>query len=85
MILSQTKTLKEILAGANIPMIRKCGSKVHVRAQKKYIGNRQYEYGSAVAHTDALTDEQIAALKTLGGEYINIHNDTICDFAIIKR
>lgn len=79
----QAKNLKEALKSINATANHYGSDKPSVKTIRKYIGNGQYEWREAVAHTDALTPEQVAALKE-AHPYYNIRNFPQYGFAIIK-
>lgn len=84
-VTSQVKTLRADLK--KIGATRLGSKRLSVRVERRYSGTnngkRYYEYGRAVCHTDALSDEQIKRLKELD-EYVIINNFPEEGFAIIK-
>jgi len=84
MATTQAKQLRKII---NAFGLKRHGDNPQVRTERKYIGRwegrRQYEYGYAVAHVDALTDQQIEDLKS-ADPYLKIYNNREFNFAILK-
>lgn len=85
-MLQQAKNVREVLKG--IGATRDGEKTIKVRTKRKYIGRNSkgrnvYEYGNAVAHTDALTDEQITKAKEIN-KYIEIYNNRELNFAILE-
>lgn len=83
-MLTQTKQLKKALK--NVGIVDRNGGLPSVRTEKLRIpkGKGAYEYGSAIAHTVNLTDQQISDLKNISS-YFNISNHPDCGFAIVKN
>ena len=78
---TQAKTLRTLLEKVGI---KRDGKRPSVRTGRRYIGNGQYEWTSATAHTNALTDEQVAELKQLS-KWVEIYNCPECRFAIVTN
>jgi len=76
-MIHQTKVLKTLLKNNGI---KRRGKLPSVRTKKTPSG----EWGQAVSHTDALTDDQITLLKK-ENEYLEIYNNIEHGFAIIKH
>ena len=84
-VTSQVKRLRAALK--KIGATRLGNKRLFIRAERTYAGRNNgkacYEFGYAVCHTDALSDEQIKKLKDLD-ECVIIANYPEHGFAIIK-
>lgn len=86
MATTQAKYLKSLLKQLNI--VDRDGKVPSVRTERIYAGTfdgrKLYEYGCAKAHTRALSDDEIKALKFATDSHILIYNNIELGFAVIS-